>query len=238
MRSIVPLSLAACFFGAGVAIAQAPTGVGLLEEGVVGHHPELVAVPREGLAASAPPAVAEAPRARATPSSAIPLDSLRATRERPLFSETRRPPVVANAEPIRAIEPPPEPEPEEPEAPGLTLIGTVVGAEETVAVFLNSMERQVVRLRVGEAESGWTLRSVARKTTTLEKASREVTLSLPAPDAQSASGGNAPAAIDAFMQPPVLGGVPGNAASRGRPPVPFQSGLPGRPIPQRGGQEF
>jgi hypothetical protein len=199
---------------------------------------ELAAMPREGQAPSEPAAVdraaAAAPRVPATPLAAFPLDSLRATRERPVFSESRRPPAVAVAEPMRSVEPPPEPEAAEPEAPGLTLIGTVVGGQGTIAVFLNSVARDVVRLHLGEADSGWTLRSVAPKTTTLEKDSRQVTLSLPAPDAQSASGGDAASGIDAFMQPPLFDAAPGNHASRRKPPVPFQSGTPSRAMPPRG----
>ncbi len=256
MKAIVQLGLAASLSWAAAAIAQepanspanlpanSPTSFGRLE-GMVGR-PQLAAAPREGQASAVSPAedgaARERPPARGTPLSLVPLDSLRATRERPVFAETRRPPVVAIAEPVRMVEPSPEPEPAEPEAPGLTLIGTVVGAQETVAVFRSTTAREVIRLRIGEADAGWTLRSVQPKSTTLEKASREVTLALAPPDASSAPGGDTPGGIDAFMRPPPgLGGVPGNpAASRGKPPVPFPSGRPGRQRPQRAqpGHEF
>jgi hypothetical protein len=241
MKTIVPLSLAVCLLGAGPAAAQESTGFGL--DGVVGR-PELAALPRQDQSLSAPSVVerpaAERRPARASPLWSITLDSLRATRERPVFSETRRPAVVAIVEPIHVAEPAPEPEPVEPEPPALTLIGTVVGPDANVAVFLDSVGHQVVRLRIGEAGSGWTLLRVDPKTTTLEKDRREVTLSLPTPDATSGSDGGIPDDVDAFVQPP-LGAPPGNFGARGggpnpsRPPVPSPSRFPGPGVP-RGAQ--
>lgn len=240
MKTIVPLSLAMSLLGAGPAAAQESTGYGL--EGVVGR-PELAALPRQDQSLSGPsvvetPAGARRP-ARANPLWSIALDSLRATRERPVFSETRRPAVVAIAEPIRVAEPAQEPEPEEPEPPALTLIGTVVGPDANLAVFLDSVGHQIVRLRIGDAGSGWTLRRVDPKTTTLEKDTREVTLALPPPDASSGSDGGIPDDLDAFVQPP-LGAPPGNFGASGGPnpsrsPVPSPSRFPGPGVP-RGAQ--
>lgn len=110
-----------------------------------------------------------------------PLEALSATRERPIFSATRRPPAVAAPPSFVDAEPPPDVAPAPSEEPPLELVGTVVGAADQVAIFVKSAERAVVRLRVGETDSGWTLVSVEPKTTTLEKADRQVTLALPAP---------------------------------------------------------
>src|ERR1700720_131239 len=110
----------------------------------------------------------------------IPIDALDATRERPVFSASRRPPmppVVAQ----RVAAPPPPPKPAEPEQPLLTLVGTAIGAPKNVAVVLDRTTKTLVRLHVGEAVSGWILRSVDSRTMTVEKNSQTVTVALPAP---------------------------------------------------------
>jgi general secretion pathway protein N len=235
MKTIIPLSLAICLFGS-AAIAQetigesigAATGAGLDGAGLDGAtgRPGLAALQRQDPPGQDPrqrePAQSgkekqalEPAAARANPLWAVPLETLRATRERPVFSETRRPPVVAMAEPIRIAEVVPESEPAEPEPPSLTLIGTVVGLDTNVGIFLDAAEHEIVRLRIGEAGSGWTLRRVDPKATTLEKDNREVTLSLPAPDTLSGSDGGG---TDPFAQPPP--GTPPNifgASGRSHP---------------------
>jgi len=110
----------------------------------------------------------------------IPIDALDATRERPVFSASRRPPmppVVAQ----RVTAPPPPPKPAEPEQPLLTLVGTAIGAPKNVAVVLDRTTKTLVRLHVGEAVSGWILRSVDSRKMTVEKNSQTVTVALPAP---------------------------------------------------------
>jgi general secretion pathway protein N len=110
----------------------------------------------------------------------IPISVLDATRERPIFSASRRPPmppVVAQ----RVTAAPPPPKPAEPEKPLLTLVGTASGKNQKVAVVLDGTTKTLVRLHVGEAASGWILRSVDSRTVTCEKNSQTVTVALPAP---------------------------------------------------------
>jgi general secretion pathway protein N len=110
----------------------------------------------------------------------IPIDALDATRERPIFSVSRRPPmppVVAQ----RVAAPPPPPKPSEPEQPLLTLIGTAIGNPKNVAVVLDRTTKTLVRVHVGEVASGWIVRSVGSRTMTVEKNSQTVTVTLPAP---------------------------------------------------------
>jgi general secretion pathway protein N len=113
----------------------------------------------------------------------IPASALTATRERPLFAPTRRPPqppVKAEALPPP---PPPPPPPAEPEKPQLTLVGTVTvtGEPQNIAVVRDQATNRLVRLHVGEEVSGWSLRSVDSRTMTVAKNSQTVTLSLPPP---------------------------------------------------------
>jgi hypothetical protein len=76
---------------------------------------------------------------------------------------------------------PPPPKPAEPEQPLLTLVGTAIGNTKNVAVVLDRTTKTLVRLHVGEAASGWILRSVDSRAMTVEKNSQTVTMALPAP---------------------------------------------------------
>ena len=59
------------------------------------------------------------------------------------------------------------------------LIGTVVGENDSVGVFLDQASSKVVRLRTGEGHAGWILRSVQARQATLVKDERTEVLSLP-----------------------------------------------------------
>src|SRR5580692_4862158 len=113
---------------------------------------------------------AETPTVAANPLWAIPLSALTATRTRPLFTPSRRAPapVVASV-PVAAPRPPPPPPPAVPQHPNLTLVGTVAGDNEGIAVFLDPTTRDTVRLRTGEGHGGWILQSVERSAVTLQK---------------------------------------------------------------------
>jgi general secretion pathway protein N len=110
----------------------------------------------------------------------IPLATLTATRERPLFSPSRRPAVPTVAAPLTESAAQPVVEAGEPERPPFTLLGTVMGASENLAIFFSQTSNSVVRRHIGEAESGWVLRLIDVRTTTVEKDTRQVTLALPA----------------------------------------------------------
>lgn len=108
---------------------------------------------------------------------AIHLESLSSTRERPLFSPSRRPPAQA------IVAPPPPPPPAAPVVPEqlqLTLVGTVIGGNEHIGVFLDNATRNVVRLEVGQGVAGWTLRDLQARTATFKKDERQTMLALPA----------------------------------------------------------
>jgi len=152
----------------------------------------------------------------------IPLSSLTATRERPIFLPSRRPPapVVAGPPPVvpvvmRAAPPPP------PERPQLTLVGAVVGETEAIGIFLDQANNSIVRLHMGESHAGWLLNSVKGREVALQKDRETVVLALPAPgDNASPPGGPA-----IGLNFPVAGNGP---VPSGRFPVPV-------PIPSAGG---
>ncbi len=107
---------------------------------------------------------------------AISVESLSFTRERPLFSPSRRPPAQAIVAP-----PPPRPRaaPVAPEQLQLTIVGTVIGDNEHIGVFLDPATRQVVRLQVGQGVAGWILGDVQARTATFKKDQRQTVLALP-----------------------------------------------------------
>ena len=111
----------------------------------------------------------------------VPLDALSATRDRPLFSVSRRPPLVAA--PIAA--PPPKQEtlaPPPPERPLLTLVGTIVSPKATIAVLQGSNTETILRLRVGQENDGWQVRGIGLRSIVVEKGEQSVELGLPRPD--------------------------------------------------------
>jgi general secretion pathway protein N len=129
----------------------------------------------------------ETPTVAANPLWAIPLSALTATRARPLFTPSRRAPapIVASG-PVVAPRPPQSSPPPVPQHPNLTLVGTVAGESEGIAVFVDPTTRDTVRLRTGEGHSGWVLQSVERSAAKLQKGGQTETLTMPKPtDAQA-----------------------------------------------------
>jgi hypothetical protein len=110
----------------------------------------------------------------------VPLTALTATRDRPLFSASRRPPVVAP----RAA-PPPKREalaPPPPERPLLTLIGTIVSREGSLAMLQGSNAEAISRLRLGQENEGWRVRGIGLRSIVVEKGEHSVELALPRPN--------------------------------------------------------
>jgi hypothetical protein len=116
----------------------------------------------------------------ANPLWAIPLASLTATRERPVFSPSRRAPApVVTAAPVEPAKPVYVPPPE-PETPQLSLVGVVAGISDGFAVFLNVTSHDIIRLKLGEGNDGWVLRSVKGREAVLEKNHKTAVIGLPA----------------------------------------------------------
>ena len=110
----------------------------------------------------------------------IPLASLTATRDRPIFSPSRRPPIVVQAAPVKS-EPPPPPPPGAPSRPLLTLLGAIASDTDSIAIFMDDTTKAIVRMKVGESHAGWMLRSVAKRQATLEMARQVAVLVIPIP---------------------------------------------------------
>ena len=116
---------------------------------------------------------------------AIPISKLSATRDRPLFSVSRRPrtPTVAAAPaspPTAAVLP------RAPETPPFTLVGTIIGENSRIAIFFDEALKAATGVKEGESDSGWTLRSVDAHSAILDGSGHTVTLDLPEPAALEA----------------------------------------------------
>lgn len=129
-----------------------------------------------GVPSIRPPAKERVPSAN--PLWAIPLSQLPITRDRPIFSVSRRPPAPpAAAKPIAAKAPPPK----VPERPQLSLVGTIASGEEGFGIFLDQATKTALRLKIGEDHHGWKLQSIRGREVTLEKDQQTSVLTLPAP---------------------------------------------------------
>jgi len=112
---------------------------------------------------------------RPNPLWAIPIASLTAARERPIFSPSRRPPpAAAPQQSMRG---------NEPNRPLLALVGTVAAAPEGIAIFQDEKSKGIVRLRMGESHSGWTLTAVKAREATLLRGHETAVLVIPSPPA-------------------------------------------------------
>ena len=148
----------------------------------------------------------------ANPLWAIPLTALSGTRDRPIFSASRRP-LSAAVAPAVTIKAAAAPKPKEPERPKFSLVGTIASGDEGFGIFLDQSTRDALRLKIGEDYQGWRLRSVQGREATLEKDQQAVTLALPQPgtgQAVSEFGNEVP-------PPPATIGNPLPVSSRRRP---------------------
>jgi general secretion pathway protein N len=132
------------------------------------------------------PSQSPAPRPLiANPLWGIPLKALAHTRDRPVFSPSRRPPPVAVAEPEDS-KPPPPPPPRKAEIvpPPLSLVGTIAGGDEGFGIFLDQSTKAALRLKIGDDYQGWKLRAINGREVTLEKDQQGALLTLPAPGSE------------------------------------------------------
>jgi hypothetical protein len=133
----------------------------------------------------APPPVAAIPHAAsANPLWEIPLATLSNTRERPIFSASRRPPPPATVSALAAA--PPAPKPVRIERPQLSLVGTIIGDDQSFGIFVDRSSKAALRLKLGEDYQGWTLRSVQGREATLARDQQTAVVSLPQPGAGEA----------------------------------------------------
>lgn len=107
----------------------------------------------------------------------VPMVSLPTTRDRPIFSSSRRPPALA-APQIPQVAPN-----NQPSLPALTLMATVAEGDEGIAVFRDETSKNVLRLHTGESHLGWTLSAVRPREATMLRGDLSAVLDIPSPPA-------------------------------------------------------
>jgi hypothetical protein len=122
--------------------------------------------------ASNPPAAAAPAGAREGADEGVPaLDDLTATRERPLFSSTRRPPEV---------EPPPQVAAPIVEAASMPfeLVGIVQGSDVSAAIFRNTDTKEETRVPKGEKIGDWSVDEISDRAVLLHGKDKRVRMRL------------------------------------------------------------
>jgi hypothetical protein len=143
--------------------------------------PETGATSAEG----SPPAPMVAPGGQSrggNPLWEVSLKQLSATRDRPIFSPSRRPPAAITAAVAAAVAPPAQ-APRPPERPQLSLVGTIMNGVDGFAIFLDQSTRAPLRIRMGADYQGWMLRQIEARSVTLQKGDDIAVLSFPPPSA-------------------------------------------------------
>ncbi|QPF83625.1 hypothetical protein IC762_28590 [Bradyrhizobium genosp. L] len=147
--------------------------------------------------------VAPAPAPAARPLSdnplwGIPVKTLSNTRDRPVFSPSRRPPPAVVAEPVAAKAPPPRKVEIEP--PPLSLVGTIASGADSFGIFLDQSNKAALRLKIGDDFQGWRLRIINGREVTMEKDEQRALLTLPQPGSE-ASGESRLLPVNAELRP-------------------------------------
>ena len=117
------------------------------------------------------------PRTSGNPLWSLPLNSLSATRESPLFSSSRRP---LQTVPAPTSTPTVAVAPERPQL-SVSLVGAIAGNTEGIAIFIDRTSKDIIRLKTGETYSGWTLQMVKGREATLQKDAEKTILFLNPP---------------------------------------------------------
>jgi general secretion pathway protein N len=109
---------------------------------------------------------------------AISLAQLSATRDRPIFSPSRRPAPPPAAAPIYMAT---SATAAQPERPSLKLVGTAAGVNDAIAIFVERTTGTVIRLHAREGYEGWILRSVRGREAMLQKGHDSTVITLAPP---------------------------------------------------------
>ncbi|WP_426413407.1 hypothetical protein [Bradyrhizobium ganzhouense] len=117
---------------------------------------------------------------RGNPLWAVPLSMLSETGDRPIFSASRRPPPPVAS--VSASSAPPPPIPPQAEL-RLVLVGTVIGDDQSVGIFVDEKSKTTLRLKLDGNYQGWKLLSVHRREVIMARGDLTETLELKRPGA-------------------------------------------------------
>ena len=137
----------------------------------------MVAFRSLALAADAPGEASARPGAApGNPLWAVTLDQLPATRDRPLFSPSRRPPPRPEAPRVEIVAAIPAPAPRQP--PSVVLLGTVTDADGTWALVRAGGAEKITHARLGDEISGWRVSEIEARRLVLSSDDRSVSFAL------------------------------------------------------------
>ena len=112
------------------------------------------------------------PAGPVNPLAAPSLDRLSATRERPLFTPSRRapppPPPAASAAPVESAAAP----------PSISLLGVIIAVEGPRAVINDMTRNKIVRLRIGDEIDGWKVHQIDERLLVLGRDGRSASFKL------------------------------------------------------------
>lgn len=104
------------------------------------------------------------------------LDRYRATRDRPLFSPSRRAPSVPEGEADAGA---PVPTVAKPAAPDLSVSGIVLGSQTRIAIVRRGSDPAATHVTVGSSIDGWTVSAIGVRDVTLQRDQDTISISLP-----------------------------------------------------------
>ena len=104
---------------------------------------------------------------------AVTLDQLPATRDRPLFSSSRRPPARPQPPRVAAV-PPPAPR----QPPSVVLLGIVTDADGTWALIRAGGADKITPARLGDEIAGWKVSEIETRRLVLSSDDRSVSFAL------------------------------------------------------------
>lgn len=108
-------------------------------------------------------------------SAVLQLKALQATRQRPLFAPTRRPPPESVATPeTEASAAPPAVSP-----PTVQVTGIIIGGGKQMALVKRAQDPNAIRVTVGSDIDGWTVSAVLVRGIVLKRDAQTVTVDLP-----------------------------------------------------------
>ena len=129
-----------------------------------------------------------------TPLAAQPLDRMSNTRDRPLFSPTRRPPAPP---PVVVAAPPPPPPP-----PDVVLLAVVMDGEDARAIVRAGPAAKILRVGIGDDIDGWKVGQIERLQMVLLLDDRTATFRMFTGDNKNASPNASAAAPPSADKPP------------------------------------
>jgi general secretion pathway protein N len=124
----------------------------------------------------------EMPAVSGNPVAVVRLDRLSDTRDRPLFSPSRRP-LSPPATPAIAARVERAPQALSlPSPPGVALFGIVVGEQGARAFIAMGVANEIIGVRPGDDISGWTVSAITQRNLVLSRAEQSATFTLFSPD--------------------------------------------------------